>query len=343
VVSRAPFGTTPDGAAVDLFTLRSPAGVTVAVATYGAIVQRLLAPDRDGDPVDVVLGFATLDEYVAGNEPRFGAVVGRYANRIAHASFTLGGTTYSLSRNEGENSLHGGVEGFATRVWEAVEATADGREAAVALRYVSPDGEMGFPGTLTTTARYALRADGSIRLDLRATTDRATVVNLTNHTYWNLAGESSGSTEGHLLEVRAERYLAADAALIPTGEILPVAGTLLDFREPAPLEAAGDLDVGYVVDRSAPGSLALAAELHEPSSGRTLTVLTTEPQMHVYSGAGLDDTGLGKSGRPHRAGDGVALEAQHYPDSPNHPEFPSTVLLPGETFASTTVWRLSAR
>jgi aldose 1-epimerase len=344
----------PDGTEVDLFTLRNAAGMTVAVTTYGAIVQRLLVPDRDGAPADVVLGFATLAEYVEGNRAFFGALVGRYANRIAGGSFTLDGEAYSLPRNEGRHSLHGGPAGFATRLWTADEAGATPREAAVRLRYESPDGEMGYPGALSVSVTYRLRADCTLRLDLRATADRPTVVNLTNHTYWNLAGEGAGTIDDHVLAVHADRYVAVDRELIPTGGLPAVAATPLDLRRPvrlgerlagspSPLDLAGGLDFTYVLRRSVPGSLARAVDLHHPGSGRSLTVYTTEPGMHVYSGRDLDGAGACNAGRPHRARGGLSLEAQHFPDSPNQPGFPSTVLRPGETFASTTVWSLSAR
>jgi aldose 1-epimerase len=345
----------PDGTGIELFTLANGAGAAVTIATYGGIVQRLLAPDRVGNPADVVLGFATLEEYLAGNDGAFfGTLVGRYANRIADGTFALDGVVHRLERNEGRHSLHGGPAGFGTRVWEVDGVVATRDEAAVRLRYQSPDGEMGYPGALSVAATYRLRAGCTLRLDLRATTDRETVVNLTSHTYWNLAGEGAGTIDGHELAVHADRYVAVDGELIPTGELPPVAGTPLDLREPAglgsrlrgaagPLAAAGGLDFTYVLRRSVPGSLVRAADVHEPASGRALAVFTTEPGLHVYSGRDLEGAGLGKSGLPHRARGGLSLEAQHFPDSPNHPEFPSTVLLPGETFASTTVWSLSTR
>jgi aldose 1-epimerase len=344
----------PDGTEIELYTLANAAGTAVTIATYGGIVQRLLAPDRDGSPADVVLGFATLEEYLAGNDAYFGTLVGRYANRIANGSFALDGAAYRLERNEGRHALHGGPVGFGARVWEVDEVVATRDEAAVRLRYESPDGEMGHPGALTVAATYRLRAGCTLRLDLRATTDRATVVNLTNHTYWNLAGEGAGTIDDHELAVHADRYVAVDRELVPTGELAPVAGTPLDLRgpvrlgsrpsgTPGPLEAAGGFDFTYVLGRSVPGSLVRAADLHDPASGRALTVFTTEPGLHLYTGRDLDGAGRGKTGIPHRARGGLSLEAQHFPDSPNHPEFPSTVLRPGETFASSTVWSLSVR
>jgi len=335
--------TTADGMPVELFTLADTAGMSVSIATYGATVQRVVFPDREGRPANVVLGYPALEGYLAGNPDFLGGIVGRYANRIGGGSFALGGRRYTLQTNDGRHSLHGGPVGFDKRVWRIVDLT-EGAEPSVTLAYLSPDGEMGYPGTLSVLATYHLGGGNALRLDLEATTDRETVVNLASHVYWNLAGEDSGTIESHLLSVPASRYVAVDSELIPTGELVSVAATPLDLREPRVLgeqlrrpspvlAAAGGLDVTFVLDAPPAGSPALAAALVDPGSGRRLTVLTTEPGLHVYSGQRLAE--------PHRAFAGLALETQHFPDSPNRPEFPSTVLRPGETYSSTTIWQLS--
>ncbi len=347
-VTREPFGRAPDGTAVERYTLTSAAGLSVSVITWGACVQELWAPDRDGRLENVVLGFADLEGYVAHEGHYFGATVGRYANRIGGAAFTLDGATFRLPANEGASSLHGGPAGFDRRVWTA----APGGGTSVELRYTSPDGEMGYPGTLTVQVAYTL-AGHALRIDYEATTDRPTIVNLTNHTCWNLAGEGSGTISDHVLALTASRYTPVDADLIPTGEIAPVAGTPLDFREPAAIGSrirgghpqlvfARGYDHTWVLDRGQRGPLALAARVREPASGRTLEVETTEPGVQLYSGNFLDGTLIGTSGRAYRQGDGFALETQHFPDSPNRPEFPSTVLGPGGQFSSTTVYRLAS-
>jgi len=332
-----PFGETNAGERVELFTLSGGDGVEVSVITYGAAVQSVLAPGRDGRAANVALGFATLDGYAAHPGPCLGATVGRYANRIGGARFTLDGAAYELARNEGDNCLHGGTAGFNQRLWDVVEASA----GLLALAYTSPDGEMGFPGDLETRVEY--RLDGAdLRIDYQATTSAPTIVNLTNHTCWNLAGEGSGSVDGHVLQVAASSFTPVDARLVPTGEIAPVDGTPLDFRTPTAIGARGcGYDHNLVLDRN-DGSLAPAAWLTDPGSGRTLEVLTTQPGLQLYTGTFLDGTLLGTSGRAYGKGDCVAVETQHFPDSPNHPAFPSTVLRPGETFASTTVYRLGA-
>jgi aldose 1-epimerase len=346
-VAREPFGTAPDGTAVDRYLLAGPSGIAVSLITYGARIQEFRAPDRDGRCANVALGFATLDGYLTDGGCTFGATVGRYANRIGGAAFTLDGLTYRLAANDGTSSLHGGPAGFDRRVWEA--SIGDG--SSVELRYTSPDGEMGYPGTLAVLLRYALGADGSLRIDYEATTDRPTVVNLTNHACWNLAGEGSGSICDHVLTLAASRYAPVDATLIPTGDLASVAGTPLDFREPTAigarireehpqLLAAHGYDHTFVLDRAEPGALVPAARAWEPSSGRVLEVETTEPGVQLYSGNFFDGTLVGAGGRAYRQSDGFAIEPQHLPDSPNQPGFPSTVLRPGETFRSTTVFRL---
>ncbi|MFJ4919508.1 aldose epimerase family protein [Streptomyces sp. NPDC088725] len=321
---------TADGTPVHRWTLER-AGTRVRLLTYGGILQSVEVPDRDGTTADVVLGFADPLEYLGSRGPYFGALIGRYANRIAGGAFALDGRTYRLARNDGPNSLHGGEEGFDRRVWEA---EPDG-DHAVRLSLVSADGEEGFPGRLAVSVTYALDADGSLRLGYRAETDAPTPVNLTNHTYWNLGGEGSGTAAGHALRLAASRITTLDGVAIPTGELAPVGGTRFDFREPRAVDSG--YDINYVLD--APGSLDSgqpAAELHDPVSGRTLTVTTTEPGVQLYTGTHFD-------GKPYGPGEGIALETQHFPDSPNRPDFPDTVLRPGEVFASTTVYGFSVR
>jgi aldose 1-epimerase len=347
-----PFGELADGTVVHRHTLDSGRGLVVRVLTYGGILQSIEVPGRDGRPVNVALGFADLDSYVRDNSPYFGALIGRYANRIAGGRFTLDGRAYSLPVNNPPNSLHGGTEGFDKRVWTATGA--GGQDAAgVELAYTSPDGEMGYPGTLSVRARYRL-TDNELRIDYRATTDAPTHVNLTNHSYVNLAGEAAGSIEDHQLQLFAGHYTPTDATSIPTGEIAPVAGTPFDFTSPhavgeridtpdEQLEYGQGYDHNYVLDRppGAAGALALAARVTNPSSGRVLEVLTSEPGIQLYSGNQLDGTLTGPGGAAYGPRAGLALETQHFPDTPNQPQFPSTVLRPGEVFESTTVYRFS--
>ncbi|HEX7581794.1 MAG TPA: aldose epimerase family protein [Gaiellaceae bacterium] len=327
----------------ELHVLESPA-LTARIASFGAILHTLEAPDRAGRWTNVVLGRPTLNDYRADNGPHFGAVCGRYANRLAGGRFTLDGVEYRVPANDGPNALHGGPEGFDRREWEA-----EREDGALVLRLTSPDGDMGFPGELQVEVRYALEGD-ALRIDYSAETDRPTVVNLTNHTYWNLAGEGSGSRsiEDHVLEVAGSRFVRMGPGTIPTGELVPVEGTPLDFRAPRrigdrirdaheQLALTGGYDHSFVLDESAE----TAARLHDPGSGRVLEVTTTEPAVHVYTGNYLDGTLVGTGGGLYRQGDGVALETQHFADSPNRPEFPSTVLRPGERLSSTTVYRLS--
>jgi aldose 1-epimerase len=334
-VTRTPFGALPDGREVDRYTLRAPGATAVSVLTYGGILQSVEVPDRDGRPANVTLGFADLAGYTAPSyvaaTPFFGALIGRYANRIARGRFTLDGTTYELPCNDPPNHLHGGGPfGFDVQLWEA-EPFTTATAAGLRLRLVSPAGAGGYPGTLRTTVTYTLSAD--LRVDYEATTDAPTVVNLTCHPYWNLAGEGNGTIHEHLLRLGASLYTPVDDTQIPTGELLPVAGTPMDFTRPRPL---GDgYDHNWVLDGGP------AAVLSDPGSGRVLTVLTDQPGIQVYSGNFLDGTLRGTSGRPYPRGAGVALETQHFPDSPNRPAFPSTVLRPGETYRSSTSFRFS--
>ncbi|WEH42013.1 galactose mutarotase [Streptomyces sp. NBC_01218] len=329
-ISSDAFGTLADGTSVERWTLERD-GVRVRVLTYGAIVQSVEVPGRDGAAGEVVLGLPDLDGYVTHASPFFGAVCGRYANRIGGAAFTLDGRTHRLTANEGPNQLHGGARGFDKRVWTAREAAG-----GVELRLVSEDGEEGFPGRLAVTVTYTLEPGGALRIGYRATTDAPTVVNLTNHTYWNLAGAGSGSALGHELRIAAGRITPVDSASLPTGELAPVDGTRFDFRGPKPVGPG--YDHNYVLD--APGSPdgggAAAAELYDAGSGRVLTVRTTEPGIQLYTADHLDGT-------PYVPSAGIALETQHFPDSPNRPEFPSTVLRPGEEYVSTTEYGFSVR
>lgn len=338
-----------DGQPVTRFTLRNAHGVEVVVLPWGAVIQSVQVPDRAGAFANVALGFADLATYVTGNLPFFGCVAGRYANRIGGDGFLLDGQRVRPSLNMGTFTLHGGVRGFDKHLWNA-EAV----ESGVRLTRVSPDGEEGFPGALTATVTYTLDDENRLRAEYTAETDAPTVLNLTNHGYWNLAGEGSGRTDDHLLTVHASAYTPTDDSQIPTGELAPVAGTPFDFRAAAPfgerarqdhpqLRLGMGIDHNFVLDRPA-GDAALieAVVLQDPASGRTLRVWTTEPGVQVYGGNHLHGDLYGASGRAYRQGDGIALETQHFPDSPNHPEFPSTVLRPGEQFRSTTVFAFSA-
>ena len=325
----------------ELHLLESPE-LAARVASFGAILHALEAPDRAGRRANVVLGRPTVDDYRAGNGSYLGAVCGRYANRLAGGRFTLDGVEYRVHTNDGPNTLHGGTEGFDRREWEA-----EREDGALVLRLTSPDGDMGFPGEVHVEVRYALEGD-ALRIDYRAEADRPTVVNLTNHTYWNLAGEGSGSVEDHVLEVAASRFVRTGPGGIPTGELVPVEGTPFDFRAPRRIgERIRDAHEQLALGRGYDHSLVLdegvkpAARLHDPGSGRVLEVTTTEPALHLYTGNSLDGTLVGTGGGLYRQGDGVALETQHLADSPNRPEFPSTVLRPGEQLSSTTVYRLS--
>ncbi|MFF8711091.1 aldose epimerase family protein [Streptomyces sp. NPDC015184] len=325
VVRTEEFGTLADGTPVHRWTLERD-GTRVRVLTYGGIVQSAEVPDRDGARADVALGLPDLAGYETFTGPYFGALVGRYANRIGGARFELDGRVHRLAPNEGRNQVHGGARGFDKRVWRAREV-ADGVE----LLLVAEDGEEGFPGRLTMSAAYTLDEGGALRITYRATTDAPTVLNPTNHTYWNLAGAGSGSALGQELRIAAGRITPVDAESLPTGEFLPVEGTRFDFRAPRPLGPA--YDHNFVLDADGPGPV---AELYDAGSGRVLTVATTEPGLQLYTADHFD-------GRPFGPCAGVALETQHFPDSPNRPEFPSTVLRPGEEFVSTTVYGFSVR
>ena len=341
-VQREQFGALPDGRKVERFVLRS-GEVEAAVLTYGAVLQSVRAPDSAGASAEVTLGYDDLDGYLS-DTTFVGAVVGRFANRIARGRFSLDGVEHVLPRNNGDACLHGGPRGFHTQVWEPREVPG-----GVQLTLTSPDGDMGFPGTLTTTVTYVLDDDG-LAVGYTAETDAPTVVNLTNHAYWNLDGE--GTIEDHVLELPAPRFVAVDDGLIPTG-VEPVDGTPMDFRTPRRigerLRAATDqllhargYDHAWVQDPD-DGGLRLIARVRGPRSGRVLEVHTDQPSVQFYSGNFLDGSAIGRGGRAYRQSDGFCLETQHLPDSPNQPEFPSTVLRPGERYATRTLFRLSAR
>ncbi|SDK22564.1 aldose 1-epimerase [Streptomyces indicus] len=349
--SRSLFGRLADGTEVHRWSLEN-GGVRLAVLSLGGIVQSLEVPDRRGRPANVSLGFDTVEAYTAADR-YFGALVGRYGNRIAKGRFTLDGRTYRLSANDGGNSLHGGAAGFDKVVWE-VEPFVSGADVGLRLSYTSADGEMGFPGALGTVVTYTLTRNGDWHVDYAATTDKPTVVNLTSHVYWNLGGEASGSVHGHELSLAASRYTPVDSSQIPTGEAAAVEGTPFDFRRakkvgaeirrahPQLLHGRG-FDHNWVLDKGSTAHPVEVAELRDPASGRTLRIATTEPGLQFYSGNFLDGTSAGTGGTVYRQGDGLCLETQHFPDSPNRPGFPSTVLRPGDTYRSATVHRFSAR
>ncbi len=340
------FGKTPEGVPVSLYVLKN-GGITAKVMTYGAILTELDVPDRQGKPADVVLGFDNLEGYLAGH-PYFGAAIGRVANRIAKGRFTLDGTEYSLAVNNGPNTLHGGLKGFDKVVWKAEDVSGPAGPA-VKLTYQSRDGEEGYPGNLATSVTYTVTGD-ALRIDYTATTDKATPVNLTNHSYFNLAGPASGTILKHELMLAADQYTPVDDTLIPTGEIAPVKGTPLDFTTPMPIGARIDQlkgdPVGYdhnFVLRGGSNGPALAARVHEPESGRVMEVFTTEPGIQFYTGNFLDGSLKGKGGVVYRKHQAFCLEADHFPDSVHHPNFPSVILRPGTTYNQTTIYKFSAR
>jgi aldose 1-epimerase len=348
MIEKKPFGKTADGKDVDLYVLTNASGMTAKVMTYGAILTELDVPDRDGKMADVVLGFDDLKGYLGGH-PFFGATVGRVANRIARGKFTLDGKEYTLAKNNGPNALHGGMKGFDKKVWQAEQVPAD-NGVAVKFTCTSPDGEEGYPGTLTASVTYTLTNANELRLDYTATTDKATPVNLSNHSYFNLAGQSSGDILGHELTLEAEKYTPVDDTLIPTGKIESVKGTPLDFTTPHKIgerikELRGD-PVGYdhnFVLNGGGKKLALGARVVEPRSGRVMEMLTTEPGVQFYTGNFLDGSNKGKGGAVYNKHAGFCLEAQHFPDSVNHANFPSVILRPGQTYKQTTVYKFSTK
>jgi len=350
-IERRPWGKNAAGEAVELFTLSRANAPTVAITNQGGFIVSILAPDRAGKRADVALGYNNLDGYLQ-DKSYFGCLVGRYANRLAKASFSIDGKHYALTANDGPNLLHSGPTGFCRQHWSAeVISGKDGD--ALQLTYVSKDGEGGFPGTLTTKVVYSLREDGGLVIDYSATTDAPTVVNLTNHAYFNLAGEGEGTILDHELQLESDQFTPTDERLIPTGELRPVAGTPFDFTKPvaigARIDAADEqLKAGHGYDhnfvlRGAPGTLRLGARVVDKKSGRVLEMSTTEPAVQFYTGNFLDGKTVGKSGKPYVWRGALCLEAQHYPDSPNQKAFPSVVLRPGQTYRQTTVYRLSVQ
>ncbi len=335
------WGHTADGTAVPIYTLTS-GQIELRLTAYGAHLVSVKAPDHNGKMADVVLGYDSLQGYLDDSKTYLGAIVGRYGNRIALGKFTLDGKTYQIPVNNGPNALHGGPKGFNQYVWQSHEVP-DGVEFTL----VSPDSDMGFPGTLTSKVRYTLKGN-TLRIDYTATTDKATVLNLTNHSYFNLHGDDKGNILDQKIEINADRYTPTDSGLIPTGELAPVAGTPVDFRKPEvigaridadneQLKLAGGYDFNFVLNGK-PGMLRLAAIVTDPVSGRKLTVETTEPGIQFYSGNFLDGSNVGRHGIAYTKHAGFCLETQHFPDSPNHPDFPSTELKPGETMRSTTTF-----
>ncbi|MFF2204453.1 aldose epimerase family protein [Streptomyces sp. NPDC058145] len=348
--AREPFGRLADGTKVYRWSLEN-GGIRMKVLSYGGVVQTLEVPDARGRHANVVAGFDDIDDYVA-KSPYFGALIGRYGNRIGKGRFTLDGKSYQLSVNDGVNSLHGGAKGFDKRVWD-VEPFTDGSDVGLRLYYTSVDGEMGYPGTLRSKVTYTLTRRGEWRVGYEATTDRATVVNLTSHVYWNLAGEGSGTIEDHELTIAAARYTPTDSGLIPTGELAGVAGTPFDFRRAKPIGRdiragheqqvlAKGYDHNWVLDKGVTARPEHIATLRDPRSGRTLRIATDQPGLQFYSGNFLDGTLTGTGGRTYRQGDALCLETQHFPDAPNHAAFPSTVLRPGQTYRTTTVHTFGA-
>jgi len=346
------FGKTSDGQPVDLYTLTNRKGMEVAITNFGGIVVSLKAPDRNGKYEDVVLGYESIDGYLT-NKAFFGALIGRYGNRIAHGKFTLNGTAYDLPKNDGDNTLHGGPEGFNKRLWTAKDVSSS-KGQALELTYVSADGEEGFPGKLSAKVVYTLNEQNELTIAYSATTDKDTVVNLTNHSYFNLAGQGNGDVLSHELMIKGDHITAVDNTLIPTGELRPVKATPFDFthataigdrinQDDPQLKVGKGYDHNWVLNGHGSRTPVLVAEAYEPKSGRVLQVLSTEPGVQFYSGNFLDGTITGKGGKVYNHRYGFCLETQHFPDSPNHPKFPSTTLKPGQIYSTTTVFRFSSR
>jgi aldose 1-epimerase len=349
-VKKESFGTLPDGTSVDLYTLTNAHGMEIRATNYGGIVVSLRVPDKKGHLDDIALGFDDLKGYLA-NTPYFGALIGRYGNRIANGKFTLDGKEYVLARNNGPNSIHGGQKGFDKAVWQA-ESFQNAQGVGIILTYTSKDGEEGYPGNLKTKVTYTLTDKNEWIIDYEAVTDKATPVNLTEHTYFNLRGEGKGDVLGHILQLHASRFTPVDQNLIPTGELRPVKSTPMDFTEPTPIGSRIDADYeqlrlghgydhNFVLDKEGSEPV-LAARVKEPTSGRVLEVYTTEPGLQFYSGNFLDGTITGKQGHSYKKRYGFCLETQHFPDAPNHPDFPTTILRPGQKYHSRTIYKLSA-
>jgi aldose 1-epimerase len=345
------YGKTKDNEPVVLYEMVNENNMRATITNYGGIVVTLTAPDRKGKFEDVVLGFDRLDDYLAGH-PFFGCLVGRYGNRIAKGTFTLEGKKYTLAKNNGENHLHGGLKGFDKAVWKARGSLINDCPT-LELTHQSKDGDEGYPGNLSVTVTYTLTNKNELRIDYKAMTDKATPVNLTHHSYFNLAGQGEGDILKHEVEINADRFTPVDAGLIPTGELRDVKGTPLDFRKPTAIGArinqedeqlklGKGYDHNFVLNKK-DRKLSLAARVHEPGSGRIMEVWTTEPGVQFYTGNFLDGTNKGKGGKVYKHRHGFCLETQHFPDSPNKPQFPSTILQPGKTYESTTIYRFSAK
>lgn len=348
-IKKEPFGTTRDGLPVDLYTLRNKHGVEARICNYGGIVVSFKVPDRNGVMGDVVLGYDKLDDYIKNN-PFFGCLVGRYGNRIAKAKFTLNGKEYRLAQNNGQNAIHGGLKGFDKVVWQAT-ARSTAKGPCLELHYLSKDGEEGYPGNLAVTATYTLTDDNGLQLDYTATTDQDTVINLTQHSYFNLALQ--GDVLKHELMIPADKFTPVDSTQIPTGELRPVDGTPLDFRKPTAmgarigqdyeqLKVGNGYDHNWVFNKPL-GQLGLQARVYEPTSGRVLEVFSTEPGLQFYTGNFLNGSITGKGGWVYQSRNGFCMEPQHFPDSPNHPDFPTTVLKPGQVYRNTIIYRFSVR
>jgi len=349
LITRQRFGQLPDGTPVELFTLTNSKGAEAQICNYGGIVVSLKVPDKNGQMGDVVLGYDNLDGYLK-DSPYFGALIGRVGNRIAKGKFTLDGKEYTLATNNGPNCLHGGLKGFDKVVWRP-QLISLSMGPALALHYLSRDGEEGFPGNLAVTAVYSLTEDNALRLDFTATTDKDTVVNQTQHTYFNLAGK--GNILNHEVMIPADKFTPVDSTLIPTGELRAVAGTPFDFRKPTAIGArigqdneqlklGGGYDHNFVIDKAL-GKLGLMGRAYDPSSGRVLEVISTEPGLQFYTGNFLNGTITGKGGWTYQKRDAFCMEAQHFPDSPNHPNFPSIVLKPGQTYTNTIIFKFSVQ
>nr|MBF0681739.1 galactose mutarotase [Pseudomonas sp.] len=346
------FGKLPDGTPIEKYTLQNSNGVQAMVITYGGILQALVVPDKNGKGDDIVLGFDDVDGYIKNGNVYFGATIGRFGNRIADGRFEIDGNTYQIPQNDGSNALHGGPKGFDTKVWKAKPSNKDG-SVGVELSYVSPDGEMGFPGTLTTHVTYSLNEDNELRIEYSATTDKPTVLNLTNHAYFNLAGAGNGTILDQVATLHASHYTPVTEKLIPTGELAPVAGTPMDFLKPTPFgqhikddhpqlkfaePKQGGFDFNWVLDTEGDVDK-VAAEVSDPKSGRVLQLYTSEPGVQLYTSNFLDGSIKGKGGKTYPHWSGFTLETQHFPDAPNQPNFASTRLDPGQTYTQTTVYK----
>jgi len=347
--TEAPYGSV-DGQKVIKYTLSNPNGMTVSILNYGGIVTQIFTKDKNGSLGDVVLGYDSLAGYLQTGNPYMGCLVGRYANRIANAQFKLDGKTYKLAANNNGNTLHGGTKGFDKRVWSTDYFGTTEAGSVLTLKLVSPDGEEGYPGTLTAIVTYTLTADNELKIDYSATSDKSTPINLTNHTYWNLSAGADSTILDHELTINADRYTPANAKLIPTGELAPVKGTAMDFtaakKVGQDIQKAGGDPVGYdhnwVLNKSG-NNLEKIGSLYHPASGRLMEFFTTEPGVQFYTGNFLDGTLTGKGGKKYIKNSGLCLETQHFPDSPNQPKFPNTILKPGEMYKQTTIYKFSTK